>query len=147
MERGGDTAPVANTATQAFAAGLFVTDPPLHSNSLACFTGTTRRQPTVADMDMYPTRLRATRGRGTHALFSLIVHEARSLHPLSTRTRGMKEYAPLFPRASSYSVTRDSGITGGDSTPNPTLLARVACGPVLSFDSIIYMWRYVARSG
>ena len=111
MERGGDTAPVANIATQAFAAGLFVTDPPLHSNSLACFTGTTRKQPTVADMDMYPTRLRATRGRGTHALFSLIIHEARSLHPLSTQTRRMKEYAPLFPRASS--MTQDSGITGG----------------------------------
>ena len=28
MERGGDTALVANMATQAFAAGLFVTDPP-----------------------------------------------------------------------------------------------------------------------
>ena len=111
MERGGDPALVANTATQAFAAGLFVTDPPLHSNSLACFTGTTRKQPTVADMDMSPTRLRATRGRGTHALFSLIIHEARSLHPLSTQTRRMKEYAPLFPRASS--MTQDSGITGG----------------------------------
>ena len=112
MERGGDTAPVANIATQAFAAGLFVTDPPLHSNSLACFTGTTRKPPTVAYMDMYPTRLRATRGRGTHALFSLIIHEARSLHPLSTQTRRMKEYAPLFPRASL--MTQDSGITGGD---------------------------------
>ena len=111
MERGGDTAPVANIATQAFAAGLFVTDPPLHSNSLACFTGTTRKQPTVADMDMSPTRLRATRGRGTHAPFSLIIHEARSLHPLSTQTRRMKEYATLFPRASS--MTHDSGITGG----------------------------------
>ena len=111
MERGVDTAPVANTATQAFAAGLFVTDPPLHSNSLACFTGTTRKQPTVADMEMSPTRLRATRGRGTHALFSLIIHEARSLHPLSTQTRRMKEYATLFPRASS--MAHDSGITGG----------------------------------
>ena len=126
MERGGDTAPIANIATQAFAAGLFVTDPPLHSNSLACFTGTTRKQPTVADMDMYPTRLRATRGRGTHALFSLIVHEARSLHPLSTRTRRMKEYAPLFPRASSYSVTQDSGITGGGF--DPLSHAAGACG-------------------
>ena len=112
MERGGDTALVANMATQAFAAGLFVTDPPLHSNSLACFTGTTRKQPTVADMDMLPTRLRATRGRCTHALFSLIIHEARSLHSLSTQTKRMKEYAPLFPRASS--MTQDSGITGGD---------------------------------
>ena len=99
MERGGDTALVANMATQAFAAGLFVTDPPLHSNSLACFTGTTRKQPTVADMDMSPTRLRATRGRCTHALFSLIVHEARSLHPLSTRTKRMKEYAQCVARS------------------------------------------------
>ena len=65
----------------------------------------------MADMDMYPTRLRATRGRSTHALFSLIIHEARSLHHLSTRTKSMKEHAPLFPRASS--MTKDSGITGG----------------------------------
>ena len=42
MEREGDTAPVANIATQAFAAGLFVTDPPLHSNSPACYNATTR---------------------------------------------------------------------------------------------------------
>lgn len=39
-----------------------------------------------------------------------------------------------------------SAVTARDSTPNPTLLARVACGPVLSFDAIVYMWRYVARS-
>ena len=46
MERGGDTAQVATTSVrclsckhsnQSHKAGLFVTDPPLHSNSLACF--------------------------------------------------------------------------------------------------------------
>ena len=46
---------------------------------------------------------RSTRGRSTHALFSLtlsfFIYEARSLHPLSTRTKRMKEYARCVARS------------------------------------------------
>ena len=81
MERGGDTSLVANMATQAFAAGLFVTDPPLHSNSLACFTGTTRKQPTVADMQkcLRPDCERRVDEAHTHSSLSSYMRRALSI--------------------------------------------------------------------